>query len=91
MNTPIKVAGLTYQISELDDDQMQGRIGFADFNNQLIGIGKNFTTQTKKIAVLHEIMHILSDAYGLDLTEQQVKIGTHALIAFITDNPDFKS
>jgi len=85
----IKIAGLTYQILELPSEDMQGRIGFADFNKQLIGIGKEFTEQTKKIAIYHEIMHILSDAYGLHLTEEQVKIGTHALIAFIADNPSF--
>jgi hypothetical protein len=28
----------------------------------------------------------VSDAYGLNLTEEQVKIGTHALIALIEDN-----
>lgn len=85
----IKIAGLEYQILEKTNLEMEGRIGLANFNTQEIWINKEHTSQTRKIAVVHEIMHLLSDAYGLDLSEDQVKIGTHAFIAFISDNPLF--
>ena len=90
METVIKVAGLDYAIKEFTEEQMGWKIGFADFNQQLIAINSKHTEQTKKIAIYHEIIHILSDAYGLKLTEEQVKIGTHALIAFLSDNKEFK-
>lgn len=86
----IKVAGLNYHIFEKNNEEMEGRIGLANFNTQEIWIGKDYTTQTKRIAVVHEIMHILSDAFGLSLTENQVKIGTHAFIAFLSENPSFR-
>ena len=85
----IKVAGITYSIVEKTNEEMGGRLGLADFNSQLISINKDFTDQTKKIAIYHEIIHILSEAYGLNLTETQVKIGTHALLAFLDDNSGF--
>lgn len=85
----IKVAGIFYNILEKSNDEMLGRIGLANFNTQEIWIGKDHTEQTKKIAIIHEIMHILSSAYGLELTENQVKIGTHALIGFLAENPGF--
>jgi hypothetical protein len=85
----IKVAGIFYNIIEKGNDEMQGRIGLANFNTQEIWIGKEHTEQTKKIAIIHEIVHILSSAYGLELTENQVKIGTHALIGFMSENPGF--
>ena len=85
----VQIAGISYTISEKSDEQMKGHIGLADFNNQLISINEKHSQQTKRIAVYHEIIHLLSDTYGLGLTEQQVKIGTHALIAFMSDNPSF--
>ena len=32
-----------------------------------------FSEQTKKIALWHETLHILSDAYNLKMNEEQVK------------------
>ena len=82
----IKIAGIDYNIALKSSEEMGGLIGTADFNRQLISINKEHTEQTKRIALFHEILHLLSDAYGLELTEQQVKIGTHAFIAFVEDN-----
>ena len=70
---------------------MQGRIGLANFNTQEIWIGDSFSDQTKKIALWHEVLHILSDAYNLKMTEEQVKFMTHALIALVEDNPSIKT
>ena len=69
---------------------MQGQIGLANFNTQEIWIGTSFSEQTKKIALWHETLHIISDAYNLKLDEDQVKVLTHAWIAFITDNPELQ-
>jgi hypothetical protein len=89
--TSFKIAGLDYEILEKSPEEMEGKIGLANFNTQQVWVNTHHTTQTKKIAVWHEIIHLLSDAYGLSLTENQVKIGTHALIAFLADNPNFKN
>ena len=82
----VKIAGIEYDLVLKTTEEMNGLVGSADFNKQLISINKDHTEQTQRIAVCHEILHIVSDAYGLNLTEEQVKIGTHALIALIEDN-----
>lgn len=87
----IKVAGIEYSILQKSNEEMQNRIGLANFNTQEIFINREHTTQTKKIAYFHEILHIISDAYNLSLTENQVKFGTHALIAFLADNTNIIS
>jgi len=84
----IRIAGIDYSIVLKTTEEMNGLIGTADFNRQLISINKDHTQQTQKIAVFHEVLHLVSDAYGLNLTEEQVKIGTHAFIALIEDNKD---
>ena len=86
---PINIAGLTYDIIIKDAQSMGGHIGQADFNAQEIRLNESFTDQTKTIAVYHEIIHILDSVFGLNLTEQQVVIGTHALICFLDNNPNF--
>jgi hypothetical protein len=82
----IKIAGIDYSIVLKSTEEMNGLIGTADFNKQLISINKDHTQQTQRIAAFHEVLHLVSDAYGLNLTEEQVKIGTHAFIALIEDN-----
>ena len=88
MKEQVKIAGIDYSIALKSTEEMNGLIGTADFNRQLISINKDHTEQTQRIAVCQEILHIVSDAYGLNLTEEQVKIGTHALIALIEDNKE---
>ena len=84
----ISIAGILYQIVYKSNEDMNGLVGTANFNAQEICINNEHTTQTQRIAFYHEIIHILSDAYGLELTEQQVKIGTHALIALLNNNSE---
>ena len=86
-HTQLTIAGITYTILYKSHDEMTGNIGFAKFNDQEIWIGNEFTQQTKHIALIHETLHILSDAYNLKMNEEQVKFLTHALIALLKDNP----
>jgi hypothetical protein len=84
----VKICGITYELLAKTAEEMQGRIGLANFNTQEVWVGDHFTKQTQHIARMHEVLHIISDAYNLNLTEEQVKFLTHALIAFFEDNPD---
>ena len=90
-NFKILVSGIQYNVNFKDPEHMSGHIGLANFNGQEISINNSFTNQTQRIAILHEIIHIISDSYGLNLSEEQVKIGTHALISFLHDNPNLKN
>jgi uncharacterized protein YfaQ (DUF2300 family) len=84
----LKICGLMYDVLYKTPEEMQGNIGLARFNDQEIWIGNQFTEQTKKIALWHETLHLLSDAYNLKMDEEQVKFLTHALIALVEDNPE---
>ena len=83
----IKICGLVYAILYKTPEEIEGRIGLANFNTQEISINQNMTAQTRKIAKWHEVIHMLDHAYDLDMTEKQVKFFTHALIALFEDNP----
>ena len=83
----LKICGIDYEVLYKTSEEMQGTIGLARFNDQEIWIVNNFTEQTKKIALWHETLHILSDSYNLKMTEEQVKFLTHSLIALVEDNP----
>jgi len=83
-----KIASIDYNIVRKTNEEMNGLIGTADFNRQIVSINKEHTEQTQKIAVYHEILHLISDTYGLNLSEEQVKIGAHALISFVAENKE---
>jgi len=85
----MKIGGIYYEILHKTNEEMNGNIGLADFNRQEISINTDHTTQTQKIALVHEILHILDSTYHLKLTEEQVIYTAHALIGFIEDNKDF--
>ena len=86
----MKICGITYEILYKTSAEMEGRIGLANFNTQEIWIGDSFSRQTQRIALVHETLHIVSDAYNLKFNEEQVKFLTHALIAFVEDNPELE-
>ena len=84
----IKVSGINYQVVEKSSEEMEGRLGLADFNTQTISINRDYSNQTKMIARWHETLHILSNDYNIKLTEDQVIVLTHALVALLEDNID---
>jgi hypothetical protein len=84
----IKISGLLYDVVYKSNEEMEGRIGLADFNRQLISVNESHTSQTQQIALMHEILHLLDMSYNLKLTEEQVVYTTHSLIALFADNPE---
>ena len=85
----IKIGGLDYHVDFLPSEAMNGQIGLADFNRQRIMINADHTIQTQRIAVLHEVLHILEKTWNLKWDEEAVTYTTHALISLFSDNPDF--
>lgn len=83
----IRISGIEYAVDYLLPEHMHGNIGLADFNNQRIMIDTTATQQTKNIALLHEVLHLIDKTYSIGLTEQQVTTLAHALIALSVDNP----
>jgi hypothetical protein len=88
MITEIKICGIVYSIFYKTPEEMEGRLGLANFNTQEIWINSGSTEQTKKIAVVHEILHMMDHAYNLKLSEEQVVFTSHAFLALLSDNSD---
>ena len=80
---------MQFSICYKTSEEMQGNIGLAKFNEQEIWINDSFSEQTKKLALLHETLHILSSVYNMNLEEDHVLVMTHALLGLINDNPEF--
>jgi hypothetical protein len=83
----IRISGIDYAIKFKPPEEMGGLIGSANFNAQEICINTSCSIPTQQIAILHEILHILSDSYNLKMDEEAVKFTTHALLAILLDNP----
>lgn len=86
----VRIAGINYSIDFVDPSQMvTGGIGEADFNKQAIRINNTFSEQTKQIAIVHEVVHMIDHAYMTKLSEEQVVVFTHGLVQFLKDNPTY--
>ena len=82
----INISGIDYSISDKSPVEMNGNVGLANFNTQEIWINSEMTQQTKMLARWHEIVHILDQSYGVKMSEEQVTIFTHALVALFRNN-----
>ena len=85
----MKIAGINYTIEYLPSEAVKN-LGLADFNRQKILINKDATASTQRIALCHEIIHMLDKVYLIGLSEDQVIKLTHAIIAFHAENPQLK-
>ena len=83
-----RIAGIDYTVIEKSTEDMNGLVGSADFNHQIISINRDYTGQTQEIALLHEVLHIVDSAFNVGLTEEQVRVLTHGLLALVKDNQD---
>ena len=86
----LRVAGIDYTIANVSANEINGLLGLADFNNQIIKINKDTTEVTQHISIVHEIIHILDKSYNIKLTEEQVVYLAQAIVALVNENPEFK-
>jgi hypothetical protein len=85
----LHISGIDFGVHYKSGEEMSGNIGLALFDKQEIWINSGHSDQTKKIALLHETIHILSSVYNMNLSEEQVVVMTHALLGALRDNPKF--
>jgi len=85
----MKIGGIYYDVIHKTNEELNGNVGLADFNRQEISINTEHTMQTQRIALIHEVLHILDNTYNLKLTEEQVTFTAHALVSLIEDNKEF--
>ena len=88
----IQIIGKRFDIKWLTGDDPilpLDQVGECDTAEQEISIRNNLKPDTEKDTMLHETIHAVSDAMGLDMTEEQVMGLASGLLAVLLDNPTF--
>lgn len=85
----IRIAGVDYLITYTKTPELENVLAFIDFNRNIIQVNSNFPEETQQQSLLHEIVHGISYAYGVDLTEEQVSTFSSGLYAVAKDNPEY--
>ena len=87
----VRVMGRKYKITEpsLINDGMQ-TLGLAHFDAACINIRDDHGTESAYAnTLLHETLHIIDNAAGLDLSEKQVTVLANCIMGVLSDNPEF--
>jgi len=84
----IKILGREYEVEFIDepnglDTRYGGRVFF---RTEEIKILNQLTDRLKNIGILHEIIHVIDDATGMELEENQVKILAELLYSVLKVN-----
>lgn len=85
----VKICGVPYQIVVKNSMDMPNALGLCHSDQQQIWLLDSNTEETNTNVLLHEILHAVSDAYDLELSERQVNVLATALIALARDNPEY--
>ena len=80
----INVIGQTWNVKYSNDITELGR---CDYGSTKIVLNASTDGQIGRNVYLHEVIHALSNAGYLELSERQVDVITTLLIAFFQDNP----
>jgi len=67
----IKIFDLDYEIVKFDSD-LDSSMGHSWYKGQKIGISSETSLEQNKNTLLHEILHMISDAARIELTENQI-------------------
>ena len=73
-------------LKDSHDDPEPG-VGRSDSTKQLIGIEDGQPLESEQDALLHEVMHMLEDWMGIEISEDAVTKMATGLIAVLKDNP----
>ena len=88
----VKIGWKVYQVKKDVAGQslvMGGDLLYGDINysTQEIHLNKDFSKAQQKATLVHEIVHGISDMYGLGFEEETVEVFSNALYATMQDNP----
>ena len=87
MNNYIKILGVTYTIKWFEENSRNdGAMGRADTKTATIHICNEMPLEVKKVVLLHECLHVISDMCELELSEGQVSV----LASSLNDIIEFK-
>lgn len=87
----IRVGSLTYAVELVHDLQEEGDKcnGLTEVDEHLIQLNNAMRGhETKRVVLLHELMHVLEDFAGASLKETQIDSFAKSLYSLIRDNPE---
>lgn len=91
MNDTLKIGPLVYTVEEIPDlkdtDGSTFLFGSIRYSEQAIKVDAGMSAERKRITVLHEAIHAISDMRGLNLSEKQVVALGVAIYELFHDNP----
>ena len=82
----IRITGIPYNVLFVDDLREGRFAGLVSFKNAVIRLEKNAPEILKKEALLHEIVHVISEHSAINLSEKQIKALSHSLFQVLEDN-----
>lgn len=83
----MRVGAQEVKIGHIPTEDTSGDMGRWDWNTGELLLNKNLSSETYSLTLLHEVLHVISDIYGLDLKESTVRVLEQGLGAWIQDNP----
>lgn len=86
---PVRICGVDYAVVDKTAAEMPNHWGEYHESLQELWIRDDCTDDNRANTILHEVLHAMSDVYGMDLKERQVFILANTLIGLCRDNPDY--
>lgn len=66
-----------------------GAMGRCNTVKQTIAINNSMPKDSQNSTIIHEVVHYISDLYGMSLSEEQVSTLSICWFDFLKTNPDF--
>lgn len=93
VKTPTELIGLTvfglhYDVAWVPETIVPDRLGHSDSDNQAIVLRANLRGVQLVDTMLHELIHAVSHATGVEITEQQTHIAAMGLATILRQNPE---
>lgn len=85
----VEFCGTTWTIVEVyDHPKLDEDDGLCNFNSQTIYINAELHTHRKRLAVVHELLHVLCDSVGIDEDEELIRQMEHRVFELIKIFPE---
>lgn len=69
-------------------DDLDGNAGDAQWSEAKVRIAQGLKPPIERHVVMHELIHIIEDTYGIGLKEAQVQALAAPMVRLIADNPN---
>lgn len=87
----VKICGVSFDVVYLDNlnDGNKVLLGETNYDNTTIKLcSSNQSEEGKKMTFIHEVVHVIDNAFQLKLSEEYIESIGRGVFALINDNPD---